>query len=239
MADHGLNYRRFFAVNTLAGVRVEDPEVFDESHAEIRRWFAEGLVDGLRVDHPDGLRDPAAYLDELRRADRRRLRARREDPGARRDLPTGVGHRRHDRVRRARARRPRAHRPDGQAPSTMLEADLRGGPLDFPELVHDTKRAVADGILRSEVRRIAASCRGRRLPGTAEPDACADAVAELLACFPVYRSYLPTGGEHLDTALAARGAGGPTCWHVRRPRAGSWPTRTSRPRVASSRPPAW
>ena len=39
--------------------------VFDESHVEIRRWFDEGLVDGLRVDHPDGLRDPAAYLDDL------------------------------------------------------------------------------------------------------------------------------------------------------------------------------
>ena len=65
MADDELNYRRFFAVNTLAGVRVEDPEVFDESHVEIRRWFGEGLVDGLRVDHPDGLRDPGGYLDDL------------------------------------------------------------------------------------------------------------------------------------------------------------------------------
>ena len=44
----------------LAAIRVEDPEVFDRSHVEIRRWFDEGLVDGLRVDHPDGLRDPRA-----------------------------------------------------------------------------------------------------------------------------------------------------------------------------------
>ena len=64
-ADEGLNYRRFFAVNTLAAVRVEDPEVFAETHAEIKRWFDEGLVDGLRVDHPDGLRDPRRYLDDL------------------------------------------------------------------------------------------------------------------------------------------------------------------------------
>ncbi|MGA8256403.1 MAG: alpha-amylase family glycosyl hydrolase, partial [Nocardioides sp.] len=64
-ADHGLNYRRFFAVNSLAGLRVEEPWVFEETHAEIRRWFTEGLVDGLRVDHPDGLRDPAGYLDDL------------------------------------------------------------------------------------------------------------------------------------------------------------------------------
>ena len=65
VADDGLNYRRFFAVNTLAAIRVEDPDVFAESHVEIRRWFDEGLVDGLRVDHPDGLRDPEGYLDDL------------------------------------------------------------------------------------------------------------------------------------------------------------------------------
>ncbi len=62
---HGLNYRRFFAITTLAGIRVEDPTVLDASHVEIRRWLDEGLVDGLRVDHPDGLRDPASYLDDL------------------------------------------------------------------------------------------------------------------------------------------------------------------------------
>ena len=48
-ADDALNYRRFFAVNTLAAVRVEEPEVFDETHVEIRRWFTEGLVDGLII----------------------------------------------------------------------------------------------------------------------------------------------------------------------------------------------
>ena len=64
-ADHDLNYRRFFAVNTLAAVRVEVPEVLADTHVEIKRWFDEGLVDGLRVDHPDGLRDPKRYLDDL------------------------------------------------------------------------------------------------------------------------------------------------------------------------------
>ena len=63
--DAELNYRRFFTITTLAGVRVEEPEVFEASHREIGRWFDVGLVDGLRVDHPDGLRDPADYLDRL------------------------------------------------------------------------------------------------------------------------------------------------------------------------------
>jgi (1->4)-alpha-D-glucan 1-alpha-D-glucosylmutase len=60
-------YRRFFAVTSLAGLRQEDPEVFEASHAEVRRWFAEGLVDGLRIDHPDGLSYPPGYLARLRR----------------------------------------------------------------------------------------------------------------------------------------------------------------------------
>ena len=65
MADAGLNYRRFFAVNSLAAVRVEEPEWFTKSHSVIAEWFAEGQVDGLRVDHPDGLRDPVGYLEDL------------------------------------------------------------------------------------------------------------------------------------------------------------------------------
>jgi (1->4)-alpha-D-glucan 1-alpha-D-glucosylmutase len=59
-------YRRFFAITSLAGLRQEDPDVFDASHVEVRRWFTDGLVDGLRIDHPDGLSDPAGYLARLR-----------------------------------------------------------------------------------------------------------------------------------------------------------------------------
>ena len=111
LADHGLNYRRFFAVNTLAGIRVEDPAVFDASHVEIGRWFDEGLVDGLRVDHPDGLRDPAAYLDDLAQLTGGAyvLVEKILEPGE--ALEPGVGDRRHHRVRRPRPDRPGAHRP--------------------------------------------------------------------------------------------------------------------------------
>ena len=68
--------------------------VFDATHVEIKRWFDEGLVDGLRVDHPDGLRDPGRYLDDLAELHRRRLRAGREDPRARRGAARVVGDRR-------------------------------------------------------------------------------------------------------------------------------------------------
>ncbi len=59
-------YRRFFSITSLAGLRQEDPEVFEATHAEVRRWFTEELVDGLRIDHPDGLAEPAGYVTDLR-----------------------------------------------------------------------------------------------------------------------------------------------------------------------------
>ncbi|MFG2193409.1 malto-oligosyltrehalose synthase [Streptomyces sp. NPDC048639] len=68
LARTELNYRRFFTVSTLIGVRVEDPEVFDATHAKVLELLREGVVDGLRVDHPDGLADPGAYLRRLDRA---------------------------------------------------------------------------------------------------------------------------------------------------------------------------
>jgi (1->4)-alpha-D-glucan 1-alpha-D-glucosylmutase len=203
VADHGLNYRRFFAVNSLAGIRVEDRAVFDESHVEIRRWFDEGLVDGLRVDHPDGLRDPASYLDDLAGltggtyvlVEKILEPGERLEPGWATAGTTGydaLGL--VDRV---------LTDPAGEAPLSALEARLTGRPFDWTELIHDTKRAVADGILGSEVRRVV-----RELPSPApvergpHRDVLIDAVAELVACFPVYRSYLPEGREHLDHTLA-------------------------------------
>jgi (1->4)-alpha-D-glucan 1-alpha-D-glucosylmutase len=60
-----VNYRRFFTVNELVGVRQEDPEVYRLTHATVLRLVAEGLVDGVRIDHIDGLADPAAYLRRL------------------------------------------------------------------------------------------------------------------------------------------------------------------------------
>ncbi|WUW20853.1 malto-oligosyltrehalose synthase [Streptomyces sp. NBC_01463] len=65
LARTELNYRRFFTISELIGVRVEDPEVFAASHAKILELVRDGVVDGLRIDHPDGLADPAGYLERL------------------------------------------------------------------------------------------------------------------------------------------------------------------------------
>ncbi|MFF4016303.1 malto-oligosyltrehalose synthase [Streptomyces sp. NPDC001843] len=68
LARTELNYRRFFSISELIGVRVEDPEVFDATHGKILQLLHEGVVDGLRIDHPDGLADPEGYLRRLHEA---------------------------------------------------------------------------------------------------------------------------------------------------------------------------
>ncbi len=204
-ADAELNYRRFFAVNTLAAIRVEEPEWFERSHAEIRRWFDEGLVDGLRVDHPDGLRDPAKYLDDLAELTGGAyvLVEKITEPGE--ELPRSwatAGTTGYDAM--ALVDRVLVD-PAGEAPLDALETRLRGQAVDWPALIHGTKREVADGILGSEVARISREAvhvlttQGHAAPAL---DRVEDAIAEVIACFPVYRSYLPEGHEHLDHALA-------------------------------------
>src|SRR6266567_4412263 len=64
-AAHEINYRRFFDINTLAGLRVEDPEVFGAIHVLLAKLLREGRVTGVRIDHPDGLYDPARYFEML------------------------------------------------------------------------------------------------------------------------------------------------------------------------------
>ena len=67
VASSDINYRRFFDINTLAGIRVEIPEIFDKTHELIVRLVEEGHVHGLRIDHIDGLADPEGYTRALQR----------------------------------------------------------------------------------------------------------------------------------------------------------------------------
>lgn len=67
LASSDINYRRFFDVNSLAGLRVEDAGTFDATHRLVKHLIAEGKLQGLRLDHIDGLRDPAQYFQRLRR----------------------------------------------------------------------------------------------------------------------------------------------------------------------------
>jgi (1->4)-alpha-D-glucan 1-alpha-D-glucosylmutase len=67
---HEINYRRFFAIDTLVGLHMENPEVFRECHTMLGRLLAQGSVSGLRVDHIDGLRQPEDYLNRIQTLDR-------------------------------------------------------------------------------------------------------------------------------------------------------------------------
>ncbi|HEX4442900.1 MAG TPA: malto-oligosyltrehalose synthase [Galbitalea sp.] len=205
-ADAELNYRRFFAVSTLAAIRVEIPWVFDESHVEIERWVREGLADGIRVDHPDGLADPGEYLERLGAAiDNAPVWVEKILEGDE-QLPAfwaTAGTTGYDAL--ADIDRVLVD-PAGRAALDALDTRLRGRaqPLSWATLIHGTKRAIADGILRSEVLRLERDVLASGpLPQPVEwprQGPIADALAELLACFPVYRSYLPVGEEHLVTA---------------------------------------
>ncbi|GAA1990929.1 malto-oligosyltrehalose synthase [Microbacterium pumilum] len=194
-----LNYRRFFTVTTLAGVRVEEPEVFAETHVEILRWVREGLADGLRVDHPDGLLDPGGYLEQLAAATGgayvvvEKILEHGEVLPAWWETDGTTGYDALAEIDRVLVD------PAGDLPLGDLDAQLRGGPLEWGDLIHDTKRAVADTTQAAEVQRLV-----RALPQSV--DGAADAFSELLAGFPVYRSYLPAGEEHLDAAARTASA---------------------------------
>jgi (1->4)-alpha-D-glucan 1-alpha-D-glucosylmutase len=87
VAGEEINYRRFFDVNTLAAIRVEDPEVFAATHDLTLRLAAEGKVTGLRVDHPDGLWDPVTYFRRLQADYARRTAETSDDERSTPDQP--------------------------------------------------------------------------------------------------------------------------------------------------------
>ncbi|UKA65640.1 malto-oligosyltrehalose synthase [Arthrobacter sp. FW306-05-C] len=204
-ADAELNYRRFFAVTTLAGIRVEVPSVFEKAHAEVGRWFTEGLVDGLRVDHPDGLADPAGYLRWLKDLSGgayvlvEKILERGEELPQDFACEGTTGYDALADVDRVFVD------PAGQPGLDALDASLRGTsePADYAEMIRGTKRMIADGILRSEVLRLA-----RLVPEShgLSVDQAADAIAEIIASFPVYRSYLPVGADVLKEACESAAA---------------------------------
>src|SRR6185369_2105496 len=216
VAADEINYRRFFDQNDLAAVRMENPEVFAACHRLVLALVDQGLVHGLRIDHADGLYDPAQYF--------RRLQAAvgggeggRAVPRRRRQLPLYLviekilagGERLaedwpiHGATGYRFANLVNGLFVDGTAEQRMsrIYAEFTGRRTDFDELEHDAKKLIIRwslqgelNVLASQLSRIAAASRHTcdfTLNGLRA------ALAEVVACFPVYRSYFAAG--HLGT----------------------------------------
>ena len=90
MASDEINYRRFFDINDLAAIRMEMPEVFEETHRLVFQLLGEGRVTGLRIDHPDGLWNPAEYFHQLQMSFARLRGAGKGRPAEKGDAGEGV-----------------------------------------------------------------------------------------------------------------------------------------------------
>jgi (1->4)-alpha-D-glucan 1-alpha-D-glucosylmutase len=194
--DGRRNYRRFFTIDDLVGVRVEDPEVFELTHSLVAELVGDGAVDALRVDHVDGLADPEAYLRRLGAlAGGRPVVVEKiltGDEPLRRAWPVcgTTGYEVAGEISTALV--------DAAGIEMLAAASARDGERAEEAAVAEGKRLVADASFASEVRRVA------RLLGLRQ-----QAVAEAAVAMPVYRTYVSVrGADPLDEWLL-EAAGGP------------------------------
>lgn len=201
-----VNYRRFFDIDTLAGVRVEDPAVFAGTHERIVRLVADGDVDGLRVDHPDGLADPRGYLKQLRDKARPPWVVVEKILAPGEELPSGWpcdGTTGYDALHAVGGL---FIDPDGQQPLTELHTSLAGAPASFDEVEEASKRLVARDVLPAEVGRLtcllAAICANEFALHDHARRWLREALVELLVALPVYRAYVRPGEAAPDASVA-------------------------------------
>lgn len=210
-ASDEINWRRFFDVTELGGVRVEVPEVFDAVHALPLRLVEQGVVDGLRVDHVDGLADPGGYCLKLRRR-LDALESKRPDEVPRRvalyvEKILGEGETLHtdwgvdgtsgyefmNEVSGIQ------HDPAGAEPLRQLWHDVSGRHADFPEEVRLARREVLTSLLASEFHACARALHAVARTQLASRDitlpAISRALEALIVHFPIYRSYADDSGR--------------------------------------------
>lgn len=193
--DGVISYRRFFSVNGLAGIRQEDPRVFEHSHRILRQLIAEDLIDGVRVDHPDGLSDPFDYLTQLREliGSERWLIVEKIlgveeplDPRLAVDGSTGYDALRElDGVFINR---------DSEDSLSMLSLQQSGSTWDESAITaseQELKREVARHELSAEVRRLARAMRRDNFStagSSVSDEQLITTIVELVAAMPVYRA---------------------------------------------------
>ncbi|MBD8061215.1 malto-oligosyltrehalose synthase [Oceanitalea stevensii] len=198
VADEELNYRRFFDVDTLAALRVEDPEVFDASHALLLDLMRSGHVDALRIDHPDGLADPRGYFERLDEATggawvvAEKILEGEETLAP--DWPA-AGTTGYDAAWRINSvlTDPAGSGALGTA-MTEIAGDSRG---ELAEMITDAKRQIISTSLYAEVHRLATILRELCDEDVRLRDhtyrSLEDCVVELLVAFDRYRAYVVPG----------------------------------------------
>ncbi len=214
VAGYEINYRRFFDINELAALRMEDPDVFAAAHEQIGRWIAAGDVTGLRIDHPDGLRDPRGYCARIQEWARGLLSGAGETARVSGQNPLYVVV---EKILGAEERLPEdwpVHGTTGYDFARLVSGVLVDGAGEeginaayeafvgsrdhYEDLLYECKALIMHTILGSEIHVL-----GRALERIAERDrrtrdltlsAQATALFEIVACFPVYRTYVTAEG---------------------------------------------
>ena len=193
-ADQELGYRRFFDVNTLIGLRMERPHVFDETHSRVLGWLRNGVLNGVRIDHPDGLRDPKQYFERLRnRAPEAWIIGEKIlEPGEflRTNWPID-GTTGYDFMNVCNALLVNGN---GLQEFTQIYQEFTQESGDFDAVAHEKKLSVEHEALGSDVNRLASifveiceNNRDRRDYTRAE---IRRAIREVAACFSIYRTYV-------------------------------------------------
>lgn len=197
-----VNYRRFFSIDDLAGVRVEDPEVFELVHEKVCQLVADGVVDGLRIDHPDGLREPGRYFAQLAEATGGVWTVAEKilDPGEALPKWPVAGTTGYD-----FANDVLGLFVDPTAAETLDEVNraFAASPASYAEQAREAKLELADGELAADRNRLARLLWSvaQQHPEARDVDeaACRRVVSAAVASLPVYRTYVdPETGEARD-----------------------------------------
>lgn len=210
VAAEEINYRRFFDINDLAGLRPEVPRVFDDTHRLVLRLVTEGKVTGLRVDHPDGLYHPGGYLERLWREASRAAGAQpfhiliekilTGEETLPEDWPVSgtVGYEFLNRVNGLFVR------SENAGAMEAVYHGFAGAQPRFADLAYSRKRLVLRISLVSELTVLATLLDRLSETNRRSRDftygSLLDALRELVACFPVYRTYIDAEAGHVSDA---------------------------------------
>ncbi|MBW3594587.1 MAG: malto-oligosyltrehalose synthase [Actinobacteria bacterium] len=193
-AGQELNYRRFFAINELVALRMENPAVFEHVHELVLGLVRDGKLDGLRIDHIDGLRDPEDYLQRLRAEARTSYIVVEKILEPSESLPTTwpvEGTTGYDYLNVAGGL---MIDPDAEAPLTDLYDSITGTSVDLDELTRDKKWWLMDTELATDLERLTDLfvdvCEAYPRHRDYTRSELHDALGETIAAFPVYRSYV-------------------------------------------------